>query len=144
MVLAFLHNNQARIVAMLYERIHQTTQAQVLFVPNELRDNIARGAAAFLAAYAAEFYVLTRTLSCDTQRIFDATSTERCAANAVLTATVVELAANAIILGVAPVAGYGFGYDAAAKRSATGHGFRLSLAPALITGGAGLRLTARF
>ena len=50
MVLAFLHNNQARIVALLYERIHQTTQAQVLFVPNELRDNIARGAAAVTLA----------------------------------------------------------------------------------------------
>src|SRR5262249_32692991 len=48
MVLAFLRNNQARIVAMLYERIHQTTQAEAHFVPNELRENIARGAAAFL------------------------------------------------------------------------------------------------
>src|SRR5262245_23812965 len=48
MVLAFLRNNQARIVDMLYERIHQTTQAEAHFVPHELRDNIARGAAAFL------------------------------------------------------------------------------------------------
>src|SRR5215831_20240111 len=48
MVLAFLHNNQARIVDALYERIHQTTQAEAHFVPNELRDNIARGATAFL------------------------------------------------------------------------------------------------
>ena len=48
MVLAFLRNNQARIVDMLYERIHQTTQAEAHFMPNELRDNIARGAAAFL------------------------------------------------------------------------------------------------
>ena len=48
MVLAFLRNNQPRIVDMLYERIHQTTQAEAYFVPDELRDNIARGAAAFL------------------------------------------------------------------------------------------------
>jgi len=53
MVLAFLRNNQARIVDMLYERIHQTTQAEAHFVPNELRDNIARGAAAFLATLEA-------------------------------------------------------------------------------------------
>ena len=48
MMLAFLRNNQARIVDALYERIHQTTQAEAHFVPNELRDNIARGATAFL------------------------------------------------------------------------------------------------
>ena len=42
MTLAFLRNNQARIVDMLYERIHQTTQAEAYFVPNELRDNIAQ------------------------------------------------------------------------------------------------------
>src|SRR5215467_71994 len=48
MVLVFLRNNQARIVDLLYARIYQTTQAEVSFVPNELRDNIARGAAAFL------------------------------------------------------------------------------------------------
>src|SRR5713101_10125568 len=48
MALAFLRHHQAHIVDMLYERIHQTTQAEAHFVPNELRDNIARGAAAFL------------------------------------------------------------------------------------------------
>ena len=53
MVLAFLRNNQARIVDMLYERIHQTTQAEAHFVPDELRDNIARGAAAFLTTLEA-------------------------------------------------------------------------------------------
>ena len=53
MVLAFLRNNQARIVDMLYERIHQTTQAEAHFVPNELRDNIVRGADAFLTTLEA-------------------------------------------------------------------------------------------
>ena len=53
MVLAFLRNNQTRIVDALYERIHQTTQAAAHFVPNELRDNIARGATAFLATLEA-------------------------------------------------------------------------------------------
>src|SRR5215467_12761850 len=48
MVLVFLRNNQARIVDLLYARIYQTTQAEASFVPNELRANIARGAAAFL------------------------------------------------------------------------------------------------
>jgi PAS domain S-box-containing protein len=48
MVLAFLRHNQARIVEMLYQRICQTTQAEAQFVPDTLRDNIARGAAAFL------------------------------------------------------------------------------------------------
>src|SRR5262249_24685220 len=40
--------NQTRIVDMLYERICETTQTEAHFEPNELRDNIARGAAAFL------------------------------------------------------------------------------------------------
>ena len=53
MALAFLRHHQARIVDMLYERIHQTTQADAYFVPNELRDNIARGAAAFLSTLEA-------------------------------------------------------------------------------------------
>jgi len=53
MALAFLRHHQARIVDMLYERIHQTTQAEAHFVPNELRDNIARGAAAFLSTLEA-------------------------------------------------------------------------------------------
>ena len=53
MILAFLRNNQARIVDTLYERIHQTTRAEAHFVLNELRDNIARGAAAFLSALEA-------------------------------------------------------------------------------------------
>jgi hypothetical protein len=53
MILAFLRNNQARIVDMLYERIHQTTQAEAHFVPNELHDNIVRGAAAFLTTLEA-------------------------------------------------------------------------------------------
>ena len=48
MILAFLRDNQARIVDMLYERIHQSTQADAPFVPSALRDNIARGASAFL------------------------------------------------------------------------------------------------
>jgi hypothetical protein len=53
MVLAFLLNNQARIVEMLYQRICQTTQAEANFVPQALHDNVARGAAAFLAALQA-------------------------------------------------------------------------------------------
>ena len=53
MILAFLRNNQARVVDMLYERIHQTTQAEASFVPDELRDNIARGATAFLTSLEA-------------------------------------------------------------------------------------------
>lgn len=53
MIVAFLCNNQARIVEMLYQRIHQTTQAEAHFVPHTLRDNIARGAAAFLATLQA-------------------------------------------------------------------------------------------
>jgi PAS domain S-box-containing protein len=54
MILAFLHDNQARIVDMLYERIHQTSQTDAPFVPSELRDNIARGASAFLATFQAD------------------------------------------------------------------------------------------
>jgi PAS domain S-box-containing protein len=38
---------------MLYERIYRTTQAEAAFVPDELRDNIARGATAFLTSLEA-------------------------------------------------------------------------------------------
>src|SRR5438093_1471071 len=53
MVLTFLLNNQVRIVETLYQRIYQTTQAEAHFLPDALRDNIARGASAFLAALQA-------------------------------------------------------------------------------------------
>ena len=53
MLLTFLAANQARIVEMLYQRIRQTTQAEAQFAPDVLRDNIARGAAAFVASLQA-------------------------------------------------------------------------------------------
>jgi adenylate cyclase len=53
MMLTFLRNHQARVVDMLYKRIQHTTQAAASFVPDELRDNIARGATAFLTSLEA-------------------------------------------------------------------------------------------
>lgn len=54
MFLIFLTANQARIVEMLYQRIHQTLQAEAHFAPQALQDNVARGAAAFIAALQAD------------------------------------------------------------------------------------------
>src|SRR2546425_9554473 len=54
MLLTFLSTNQARIVETLYERLRQTVQEADQFAPHGIRDNIAKGAAAFAAALQAE------------------------------------------------------------------------------------------
>jgi len=54
MLLTFLSSNQERIVEMLYERIYEAAQAPAQFAPHVLRDNIAKGAAAFVAALRAD------------------------------------------------------------------------------------------
>lgn len=53
MLLTFLSENQDRIVEMLYERICQTAQAEAQFASHVLRDNVAKGAAAFVGALQA-------------------------------------------------------------------------------------------
>ena len=53
MLLTFLSENQERIVEMLYERICQTAQAEAQFASHVLRDNVAKGAAAFIGALRA-------------------------------------------------------------------------------------------
>ena len=54
MLLTFLSTNQTRIVEALYERICQATQPEAQFAPHVLRDNIVKGAAAFVAALQAD------------------------------------------------------------------------------------------
>ena len=54
MLLTFLSTNQTRIVEALYERICQATQPEAQFAPDVLRDNIVKGAAAFVAALQAD------------------------------------------------------------------------------------------
>ena len=54
MLRTFLSTNQERIVEMLYARICQTAQAPSQFAPHVLWDNIAKGAAAFIAALQAD------------------------------------------------------------------------------------------
>ena len=54
MLHTFLSTNQERIMALLYDRIYQTAQAPAQFAPYVLRDNIAKGAAAFIAALQAD------------------------------------------------------------------------------------------
>src|SRR5713226_4632547 len=54
MLLTFLSTNHARIVEALYERICQATQPEAQFAPHVLRDNIVKGAAAFVAALQAD------------------------------------------------------------------------------------------
>jgi len=113
---------------------------------------LAVGAVAFAATYVAEIYVFTRAFTCETQAIVAGVAggtPDRCAAQQILTATVIQLGADAVLLGVAPVAGYGFGYDTAAKRANETPAHRYSLAPAILSDGAGarapgLQLVARF
>lgn len=54
MLLTFLSINQERIVEMLYQRICETTKAEAQFAPHVLRENIAKGAAAFVGALQAD------------------------------------------------------------------------------------------
>jgi len=54
MLFTFLSTNHARIVEALYERICQATQPEAQFAPHVLRDNIVKGAAAFVAALQAD------------------------------------------------------------------------------------------
>jgi len=54
MILAFLRTHHDRVVAMLYERIRQTTAVEAHIASPTLRDNIARGATAFLDALEAD------------------------------------------------------------------------------------------
>jgi len=113
---------------------------------------VAIGAIAFAVTYVAEGFVFARTFNCETQAIVHSVAggaAERCAKDQILTATFIELGADAVLLAVAPFAGYGFGYDAAAKRANETHGLRYSLAPAVLADGAGARtpgllLIARF
>ena len=77
---------------------------------------------------------------------------QRCSADSIKLATLVQLGGGAVLLGVAPLAGYGFGYDNAADRAIPGRraGFSgLSILPAFLASGSGsglmgLRLTGRF
>lgn len=50
MLSTFLSVNQERVVEMLYQRICQSTQAEAQFAPHVLRENVAKGAVAFVAA----------------------------------------------------------------------------------------------
>src|SRR5262245_43830401 len=54
MLRTFLSIQQVRIVEMLYKRICETTKAEAQFAPHVLRDNVAKGAAAFVAALQAD------------------------------------------------------------------------------------------
>jgi len=105
---------------------------------------LAVGAAALAVEYGAELYLFSKSFSCETQAIGSGSSLTRCAGDQIVTSTTVQLAANGVLLVVAPVAGYGFGYDTAAKQSA-GQGFHISLAPALVSSATpGLGLVGRF
>lgn len=53
MLSTFLSINQERVVEMLYQRICQATQAEAQFAPHVLRENVAKGAAAFVASLQA-------------------------------------------------------------------------------------------
>ena len=53
MLSTFLDVNQERIIEILYQRICQATQAEAQFAPHILRENVARGAVAFVASLQA-------------------------------------------------------------------------------------------
>jgi len=53
MLLTFLSTNRERLIDALYQRICETTKAEVQFAPQALRDNLAKGAEALLVALQA-------------------------------------------------------------------------------------------
>jgi hypothetical protein len=103
---------------------------------------LAVGGAAFAGMLVAQGIVIAKEISCTHANV---TTTEilTCAKDTVMTATIVDLAAGGVLLVVAPVVGYAFGYDTAV-RDAGGTFTSLRLAPILRPDGGGLALGGRF
>ena len=103
---------------------------------------LAVGAAALVAMYVGIAIVTGKEVSCISNGSKTADQISNCAGDAIMTATYVNLAAGGVLLVAAPVAGYGFGYDAAARDS--GHAFSMRVLPQVGPDGGGLSLTGRF
>jgi hypothetical protein len=101
------------------------------------------GGAALLASYAALVYADVGVVGCVHSP--NQTQFQSCARDRFMTLTTVELIADGVLLVAAPIAGYGFGYDSAARKAAERRtAMHFAFAPAFIPGGAGLTLRARF
>jgi hypothetical protein len=102
------------------------------------------GAAALAATYVGTGIVFAKSFSCALNHNPEATDLH-CANDALVAFTIIDLAAGAVLLVAAPVAGYGFAYDSAAQRA--GHKLallRYLVAPTVVPGGAGAALVGRF
>jgi len=109
------------------------------------------GVVGIIGITVGQILVFQKTVDCFKHSNGYGTEAQTCTSDMLLTATVIQLAGDAVLLGVAaPMIGYGFGYDSAAdaahrKRDTA----RVSLTPGLLatTGPAaavGLRLGGRF
>jgi len=105
---------------------------------------LAVGAAAFVAMYVGAAIVAAKEVGCIGSGSKTADEISRCVGDAVMTATYVDLAAGGVLLVAAPVAGYGFAYDAAAREAGRPLSLRARIVPRLVAGGAGLSLVGRF
>jgi hypothetical protein len=128
----------------------------------DLRDNVplesrrpmalgalAVGAVALVATYVGIGFVFAKTFTCALNQNNTANTApgdiQHCANDALVAVTIIDLAAGAVLLVAAPVAGYGFAYDSAAQRE--GHklaSLRYLVAPTVVPGGAGAALVGRF
>jgi hypothetical protein len=100
---------------------------------------LAAAAAAFATMWVGAGIVVAKEISCARDGAASVGDFQRCAKDATMTATLLDLAAGGVLLVAAPFGAYGFGYEAAARES--GHSFvSLRLLP---TPG-GLALVGRF
>lgn len=96
---------------------------------------VAIGAVGVVAIEAASFYVFSKFSSCSTNQTTTVNQAQHCLLNNLVTLTVVQIAAGGVVLVAAPIAGYGFGYDAAARRAGQLlAAFRYVVAPTFVAG----------
>jgi hypothetical protein len=105
---------------------------------------VAVGAVAVVAMYVGIAIVFAKQVSCIDPQHNTPDDISRCIGDTVMTSTIINLAAGGLLLVAAPIAGYGFGYDSAAREAGRPLSMRATIVPRFVAGGAGLALVGRF
>jgi hypothetical protein len=100
---------------------------------------LAAATAAFVTMFVGAAIVISKEVGCAQDGATSVGEFQRCAQDAVMQATLLDLAAGGVLLVAAPFGGYGFGYEAAAREAGRSFvSWRLVPAPG------GLALVGRF
>jgi hypothetical protein len=106
---------------------------------------LAVGALALVAMYVGSGLIAAKDFSCAGSAHSDFAAFQSCAKDAVLTATIVDLAAGGVLLVAAPIAAYGLGYDSAAGQAGYSLvSLRARVVPRVLPSGGGIALVGRF